>query len=58
METIAIHSQKIAQQIIEEGQPVITIEPNRYKRGKLVFFFERSPVVIEVLERNKRPHRD
>lgn len=54
MKTIAIHSRNIAQQIINAGQSVITIEANRNKRGKLVFIFEQTQLVIDVLERHKR----
>lgn len=53
-QTVTIHSCKIAQQIINAGQPVITIEANHNKRGKLVFIFEQTQLVTDVLERNKR----
>ena len=52
--TVAIHSQRIAQAIIDAGQPVLRIEANRNKRGKLVFVFEQSPTVTAVLERSKQ----
>lgn len=54
MPTVVVHSQRIAQAIIDAGQSVIKIEANRNKRGKLVFVFERSQLVSDVLERNKR----
>lgn len=54
MQTVVIHSRNIAQQIINAGQSVVGIEPNRNKLGKLIFVFERSQLVTDVLERNKR----
>lgn len=54
MPTVAIHSQRIAQAIIDAGQSVIKIEANRNQRGKLVFIFEQSPTVTTVLDRCHR----
>lgn len=53
---IVIHSRKIAQTIIDAGQALIKTEPSRQRRGKLVFIFERSHIVDDILERSKRRH--
>lgn len=52
--TTVIHSLKVAQAIIDAGQSPVTVEPNRNKAGKLVFIFESSPLVTEILDRFKR----
>lgn len=54
MPTVVVHSQRIAQAIIDAGQPVIKIEANRNKRGKLVFVFETTDIVTQVLGDVKR----
>ena len=54
MPTVTIHSQRIAQAIIEAGQPVLRIEVNRNKRGKLVFVFQSSAIVTKVLGEARR----
>lgn len=53
-QTVTIHSRNIAQQIINAGQSVITIEANRNKRGKLVFIFEHTQLVTDVLDKVRR----
>lgn len=53
---VVIHSRKIAQLIIDAGQPVVRIEPNRNQHGKLVFIFDQTELVADVLNRNRRPH--
>lgn len=53
--TIAIHSQRIAQAIIDAGQPLVKIVPNRNQRGKLVFLFETTDLVSTILTASKRP---
>ena len=52
--TIAIRSARIAGLIIDAGQPVLRIEANRNKRGKLVFVFQSSAIVSEVLNEVRR----
>lgn len=52
--TIAIHSARIAGLIIDAGQPVLRIEANRNKRGKLVFVFQSSAIVTKVLGEARR----
>lgn len=54
MPTVTIHSQRIAQAIINAGQPVIKIEANRKQPSKLVFVFETTDIVTQVLDAVKR----
>ncbi|WP_369379783.1 hypothetical protein [Lysinibacillus fusiformis] len=51
---IVIHSRQIAQEIINEGQALIKMEPSRHRRGKLVFIFERSHLIDEILAKSSR----
>lgn len=51
---IVIHSRQIAQEIIDAGQALIKMEPSRHRRGKLVFIFERSQLIDEILARSSR----
>lgn len=52
-----IHSRQVAQLIMDAGQALIKTEPSRHRRGKLVFIFERSHIVDEILERSNRRHK-
>ncbi len=49
-----IHSLKVAQAIISRGQAPIIVEANRNKADKLVFIFESSPLVTEILDQSRR----
>lgn len=49
---IVIHSRQVAQAIIDGGQALIKMEPSRHRPGKLVFVFERSHLIDEVLTRS------
>lgn len=51
---IVIHSRQVAQSIMEAGQVLIKTEPSRHRRGKLVFVFERSQLINEILAKSKR----
>ena len=51
---IVIHSRQVAQAIIDAGQALIKTEPSRRRRGKLVFVFERSQLINEILAKSKR----
>lgn len=53
---IVIHSRQVAQSIMDAGQALVKTEPSRHRRGKLVFIFERSAVIDDILERSKRRH--
>lgn len=51
---IVIHSRQVAQGIIDAGQALIKMEPSRHRRGKLVFIFERSHLIDEILAKSSR----
>ena len=51
---IVIHSRQVAQTIMEAGQALIKTEPSRHRRGKLVFVFERSHLIDEILTKSSR----
>ena len=51
---IVIHSRQVAQSIMGAGQALIKTEPSRHRRGKLVFLFERSQLINEILAKSKR----
>lgn len=52
--TVAIHSPKAAGLIIKRGQTEIRTEPNRNRPDRLVFIFEESDIVSEVLNEIRR----
>lgn len=51
---IVIHSRQVAQAIIDAGQALIKMEPSRQRRGKLVFIFERSHLIDEILTKSSK----
>ncbi|QDP99184.1 hypothetical protein FOH38_00715 [Lysinibacillus fusiformis] len=51
---IVIHSRQVAQSIMDAGQALIKTEPSRHRWGKLVFVFERSQLINEILAKSKR----
>lgn len=52
--TVAIHSARIAGLIIKRGQTEIRTEPNRNRPDRLVFIFNKSDIVSEVLNEVRR----
>jgi len=52
--TVAIHSARIAGLIIKRGQTEIRTEQNRNRPDRLVFIFENSDIVSEVLNEVRR----
>lgn len=51
---VAIHSPKAAGLIIERGQTQLRTEPNRSRPDRLVFIFEYSDLVSQVLNEVRR----
>ncbi|AWE07897.1 hypothetical protein DCE79_11090 [Lysinibacillus sp. 2017] len=52
--TVAIHSPKAAGLIVKRGQTELKTEPNRNRPDRLVFIFEQSDLVSEVLNEVRR----
>lgn len=57
MKLRAIRSMKVAQSLLFAGEHVIKIEPSEKSPGKLVFIFEDTHKVQQILNeaRTKRP---